>query len=412
MNAADMVLSGSLYKIVETVERLEEITPLTVGQLQRTMQIGYGRASAYMDLLEELGIVSRAEGREGRRVLLIRGRRAVVILMRCLCDAIDAAFEEENRAPEKDVCWVISPEEESRMLLAETVSLLAPLAESDDVAFTDTDDEDTFMLLLPTDPAVHLRRAVEYTCTQTRVGISQLQRALYHGYGRAAKLIDQMEELGIVGPDPGDKTGHEVLLTLEEALARLPAEETVIVSPSYTRARVDPPVLSPSEMLRKAVEVACSRERIGTSALQRNVRIGYGKAVALIDQMEELGIVGPDPGDKTGREVLLSLEEALARLPAEDTVIVSPSHTQARVDPPVLSPSEMLRKAVEVACSRERIGTSALQRSMNLGYGRAAALIDQMEELGIIGPDPGDKTGRKVLLSLEEALARLPAEEN
>jgi DNA segregation ATPase FtsK/SpoIIIE-like protein len=128
--------------------------------------------------------------------------------------------------------------------------------------------------------------------------------------------------------------------------------------------------------------------------------------------MEELGIVGPDPGDKSGREVLLSLEEALARLPAEDTVIVSPSHTQARVDPPALSPSEMLRKAVEVACSRERIGPSALQRSMQLGYGRAATLIDQMEKLGIIGPDPCNKTGREVLLTLEEALARLPAEEN
>ena len=49
---------------------------------------------------------------------------------------------------------------------------------------------------------------------------------------------------------------------------------------------------------------------------------------------------------------------------------------------------------------------------MQLGYGRAATLIDQMEELGIIGPDPCDKTGREVLLTLEEALTRLPAEEN
>jgi DNA segregation ATPase FtsK/SpoIIIE-like protein len=257
-----------------------------------------------------------------------------------------------------------------------------------------------------------LREAVECACSRERIGTSPLQRTLGIGYGRAAALMDRMEELGIVGPDPGDKTGREVLLSLEEALARLPAEETVIVSPSHTQARVDPPVLSPSEMLRKAVEVTCSRERIGTAVLQRTVRIGYSRAVALIDQMEELGIVGPDPGDKSGREVLLSLEEALARLPAEDTVIVSPSHTQARVDPPVLSPSEMLRKAVEVACSRERIGPSALQRSMQLGYGRAATLINQMEELGIIGPDPCDKTGREVLLTLEEALARLPAEEN
>jgi hypothetical protein len=34
--------------------------------------------------------------------------------------------------------------------------------------------------------------------------------------------------------------------------------------------------------------------------------------------MEELGIVGPYCGGKMGREVLLSLEEALARLDGEN----------------------------------------------------------------------------------------------
>ena len=225
MNVADMVLSGSLHKVIETAERLEEITPLTVGQLQRTMQIGYGRASAYMDLLEELGIISRAEGREGRRVLLIRGRRAVVVLMRYLCDVIDAAFEEENCAPAKNEDLIFAPEEESWTLSVEPISLFAPLAEADDFGFNDADDEDTLPLPQPTDPAALLRRAVEYTCTQTRVGTSKLQRALCLGYGRAAKVIDQMEELGIVSPGPGDKTGRKVLLSLEEALTRLPAEE-------------------------------------------------------------------------------------------------------------------------------------------------------------------------------------------
>lgn len=71
-----------------------------------------------------------------------------------------------------------------------------------------------------------------------------------------------------------------------------------------------------------------------------------------------------------------------------------------------------LREAVETACARERIGTGALQRTLRIGYIKAAGLMDTMESLGIVGPDPGNKTGRKVLLSLEEALTRLPAEED
>ena len=226
MKATDMVLSGSLHKLIETAERLEEINPLTVGQLQRTMTIGYGRAYAYMELFEELGIVSRAEGQEGRRVLLIRGRRAAVVVMRYLCEVIDAAFGKENCDPAKNVSLVAESEEELPTLPAEPVGLFAPLTVADDFEFNDADDGD--MPPLPpksADPAVLLRRAVECACTQTRVGTSKLQRSLKLGYGRAAKLIDQMEELGIVSPDPGDKTGRKVLLSLEDALARLPAEE-------------------------------------------------------------------------------------------------------------------------------------------------------------------------------------------
>ena len=281
-------------------------------------------------------------------------------------------------------------------------------------------------------------RAVELLEEVSPLSLSRLQRRLDIGYGRVAAIMDLFEALGIISPQNALNYEHTPLVTSREAVIRvigylhetlaseacdpLCFEEQKTESPLMDWSDLDftaesetvAPLTLPSleERLREAVECACSRERIGTSALQRTLRIGYGRAAALMDRMEELGIVGPDPGDKSGREVLLSLEEALSRLPAEDTVIVSPSHTQARVDPPALSPSEMLRKAVEVACSRERIGPSALQRSMHLGYGRAATLIDQMEKLGIIGPDPCDKTGREVLLTLEEALARLPAEEN
>jgi S-DNA-T family DNA segregation ATPase FtsK/SpoIIIE len=51
---------------------------------------------------------------------------------------------------------------------------------------------------------------------------------------------------------------------------------------------------------------------------------------------------------------------------------------------------------------RERkASTSLLQRKLNLGYGRAARIIDRMEDEGIIGPDRGAGKPREVLVGEE-----------
>ena len=36
------------------------------------------------------------------------------------------------------------------------------------------------------------------------------------------------------------------------------------------------------------------------------MRIGYGRAAGIIDEMEERGIVGPSPGGSKPREMLIS----------------------------------------------------------------------------------------------------------
>ena len=50
-----------------------------------------------------------------------------------------------------------------------------------------------------------------------RASVSLLQRRLRIGYSRAARLIDQLEADGIVGPDLGGSRGREVLAPSEEA---------------------------------------------------------------------------------------------------------------------------------------------------------------------------------------------------
>ena len=50
----------------------------------------------------------------------------------------------------------------------------------------------------------------------------------------------------------------------------------------------------------------------------------------------------------------------------------------------------MLRAALELAVESQKISTSLIQRRLSLGYGRAAKLIDRMEQLGIYEVAPED----------------------
>jgi S-DNA-T family DNA segregation ATPase FtsK/SpoIIIE len=57
-----------------------------------------------------------------------------------------------------------------------------------------------------------LPRAIALVQDQQRASISMLQRRLRIGYSRAARLIDTMEDQGIIGPAPGGSGTREVLL--------------------------------------------------------------------------------------------------------------------------------------------------------------------------------------------------------
>ena len=53
-------------------------------------------------------------------------------------------------------------------------------------------------------------------------------------------------------------------------------------------------------------------------------------------------------------------------------------------------------RAVSVVKRERKASTSLLQRKLNIGYGRAARIIDRMEEEGLIGPDRGAGKPREV----------------
>ena len=62
---------------------------------------------------------------------------------------------------------------------------------------------------------------------------------------------------------------------------------------------------------------------------------------------------------------------------------------------------ELLEEAKEIIINAGRASTSGLQRRLGVGYGRAAKILDILEEQGVIGPPNGAKP-REVLVSREE----------
>jgi len=62
---------------------------------------------------------------------------------------------------------------------------------------------------------------------------------------------------------------------------------------------------------------------------------------------------------------------------------------------------DIYARALAVVRRERKASTSLLQRKLNLGYGRAARLIDRMEEEGIVGPDRGAGKPREVLVEAE-----------
>ena len=71
----------------------------------------------------------------------------------------------------------------------------------------------------------------------------------------------------------------------------------------------------------------------------------------------------------------------------------------------------LISQALEVAFESGKISTSLLQRRLSVGYGRAAKLIDKMEEMGYVSAPDGQKP-RELLISKQDYMELLVKKED
>ena len=69
----------------------------------------------------------------------------------------------------------------------------------------------------------------------------------------------------------------------------------------------------------------------------------------------------------------------------------TPDEDEAEIDDKP-NRDDMMDKAMELALSHRKLSTSLLQRRLRIGYPRAARLMDQLEEEGVVGPSDGSKS--------------------
>ena len=65
-------------------------------------------------------------------------------------------------------------------------------------------------------------------------------------------------------------------------------------------------------MMEEAIRFVIESGQASTSMLQRRLKVGYARAGRMIDDMEQMGIVGPHQGSKP-RDVLITYNDWLER---------------------------------------------------------------------------------------------------
>lgn len=73
-------------------------------------------------------------------------------------------------------------------------------------------------------------------------------------------------------------------------------------------AMEEPECSEDEEMIERCIEVILTKKKASVSILQRMLRLGYGRAARIMDELERRGIVGENNGSG-GREILITLDD-------------------------------------------------------------------------------------------------------
>lgn len=99
---------------------------------------------------------------------------------------------------------------------------------------------------------------------------------------------------------------------IEEKIKRIAAEEIATGKKSDDKASDSGDGIDVDSKMEEAIKCVIEAGQASTSLLQRRLKVGYARAGRMIDDMEQMGVVGPHQGSKP-RDVLMTYNEWLER---------------------------------------------------------------------------------------------------
>jgi S-DNA-T family DNA segregation ATPase FtsK/SpoIIIE len=130
-------------------------------------------------------------------------------------------------------------------------------------------------------------------------------------YTGAESLLGRGDMM-FLNPEVGNPVRAQGVMVTDMEIERLishwqkNSDVEVADTPPWEKLLVEPDEGQDESLVEQAISIVRSSQRASASLLQRRLRIGYPRAARLLDQLEEMGVVGPSQGGGKERDVLVS----------------------------------------------------------------------------------------------------------
>jgi len=211
---------------------------------------------------------------------------------------------------------------------------------------------------------------------------------------RIVVLIDELADLMMSAPD---QTEHNLVRLAQMARA---TGIHLIVATQRPSTDVVTGLIKANFPARLAFAVA--------SGVDSRVILDTGGADSLLGRGDLL-FLNPEVGNPIRAQGVYVTDMEIERVIAHWQKNVDANTDAAPWEKLLIEPDEnedegLIEQAVSIVRSSQRASASLLQRRLRIGYPRAARLLDQLEEMGVVGPSLGGGKERDVLVSPEDEI--------
>ncbi len=212
---------------------------------------------------------------------------------------------------------------------------------------------------------------------------------------RIVVIIDELADLMMSAPD---QTEHNLVRLAQMARA---TGIHLVVATQRPSTDVVTGLIKANFPARLAFAVA--------SGVDSRVILDTGGAESLLGRGDML-FLNPEVGNPIRAQGVLITDMEIERIIAHwQKVSETPVEDVAPWEKLLTEPDEneddsLIEQAISIVRSTQRASASLIQRRLRIGYPRAARLLDQLEDMGVVGPSQGGGRERDVLVNEEDDL--------